>query len=384
MKRLAIVTLFVATSVFARNITVIGLGRLGLCTGLALERAGYNVLGVDIVQTYVDTLNAKKFISTEPFVNEYLVSAERFRATTNLDEGLDFSDVYFIVVDTPTGAREAYDHSKLSRLLSDINKRRVSNKHVIITCTVFPGYINNVAKLLLKDCSNTSISYNPEFIAQGNIIRGFEYPDMVLIGEGSIQAGDLLESIYKEICKSKPEIKRMSPASAEITKLAVNCFITTKIAYANMIADIADKTPEANKHDILLAVGADSRIGLKCLQPGFGFGGPCFPRDNRALGSYAASIGIPPLIPIATDESNRKHAHIMADELINKDQEMYVFEDVNYKDQCPVVIIEESQKLAVAEIIASQGHRVKIKDRSAVIEQVMQRYGNLFEYEIVA
>lgn len=70
----------------------------------------------------------------------------------------------------------------------------------------------------------------------------------------------------------------MSPASAEICKLAVNCFITTKISFANMIGDIADATHGANKLDILRAVGADSRIGSKCLKPGYGFGGPCFPR----------------------------------------------------------------------------------------------------------
>lgn len=77
------------------------------------------------------------------------------------------------------------------------------------------------------------------------------------------------------------------PPSAEITKLAVNCFVTMKVSYANMIGDIADATPGADKNHILQAVGADSRVGTKYLRPGYGFGGPCFPRDNRALGGYA-------------------------------------------------------------------------------------------------
>ena len=89
----------------------------------------------------------------------------------------------------------------------------------------------------------------------------------------------------------------MSPDSAEITKLAINCFITTKIAYANMIGDIADQTPGADKFEILKAVGGDKRIGGLYLKPGYGFGGPCFPRDNRALGSYAQQVGIDPIIP---------------------------------------------------------------------------------------
>lgn len=94
----------------------------------------------------------------------------------------------------------------------------------------------------------------------------------------NIQAGDFLQAMYETVCLNSPHIARMSAESAEICKLAVNCFVTTKISFANMIGDIADSTPGADKYDILGAVGADSRVGGKCLKPGFGFGGPCFPR----------------------------------------------------------------------------------------------------------
>jgi UDP-glucose 6-dehydrogenase len=89
-----------------------------------------------------------------------------------------------------------------------------------------------------------------------------------------------MEAMYKNVCQNAPFVARMSPSSAEICKLAVNCFVTTKISFANMVGDIADATPGANKNDILAAVGSDSRVGLKCLRPGYGFGGPCFPRYN--------------------------------------------------------------------------------------------------------
>lgn len=366
-----------------QRISVIGLGRLGLCTALCFEKAGYQVKGVDLSPTYVASLNNKTFTTNEPQTETYLKNSVNFSATTNLQEALDFSDLYFIVVDTPSGAYEAYDHSKLSRLLAQINQAKVKNKHIVICCTIFPGYIRNVARLLLQDCENCSISYNPEFIAQGSIIANFQKPDMILIGEGSPAAGDRLEAIYRKLCQNQPIIARMSTDSAEITKLAVNCFVTTKIAYANMIGEIADQTPGADKFDILKAVGADTRVGTKYLTPGYGFGGPCFPRDNRALGSYAKQIGIEPLIPVATDTANKTHAKYMAEQLIQRHQTYYVFEDVNYKDNCPVIIIEESQKLAVAEILAKRGHAVVIKDRPAVIDAVKQKYGTLFQYKIV-
>lgn len=376
---IAIILLFQAQE----SITIIGLGRLGLTMALCFENAGFSVLGVDIFQDYVDSINNKTFRSDEPLVNEYLQKNINLKATTSLAQGLSFSDIYFIVVDTPSGSQEAYDHSKLSKLLSNINKHKIANKHIVIACTIFPGYVKNIASYILRDCQNISISYNPEFIAQGSIITNFENPDMILIGEGSREVGDKLESIYGIICKNNPIIKRMSPESAEIAKLAVNCFITTKIAYANMIGEIADRTIGANKYDILAAVGADSRIGCKCLNPGYGFGGPCFPRDNRALGNYAEKIGMNPIIPYSTDSSNKLHAQYIAQDLMKKNLDLYIFEDVNYKDNCPVVILEESQKLAVATLISSKGHRVLIRDRAEVINQVQQKFGNIFEYETI-
>jgi UDPglucose 6-dehydrogenase len=139
---------------------------------------------------------------------------------------------------------------------------------------VIPGYVHQVATYLIKDCENTSISYNPEFIAQGDIVNGLIKPDVVLIGQGSQEAGDRLEFLYRKMCENDAPVRRMSAErcdvtdcsetySAEITKLSVNCFVTTKIAFANFIGDVADRTPGANKNDILNAVGSDSRVGLK-------------------------------------------------------------------------------------------------------------------------
>merc|ERR1712195_371111 len=150
-----------------------------------------------------------------------------------------------------------------------------------------------------------------------------------------------------DVCENVPVMGRMAAESAEICKIAINCFITTKISYCNMVGDIADRTPGAEKNEILQAVGADSRIGTKCLRPGYGFGGPCFPRDNRALGGYAKSIGIDPKIPIATDEYDDYHTQIMI-----------------------------KSKLAVAAGIAKAGKKVTIEDRDFIIACVRAEFGS--------
>jgi UDPglucose 6-dehydrogenase len=194
-----------------------------------------------------------------------------------------------------------------------------------------PGYCDTIAPALLADCTNVSVSYSPEFIAQGAIIAGTLAPDMVLIGEGSTEAGDHIEALtLAYVTDPNVPVHRMSPGSAEIAKLSLNSFITLKIAFANFVGDLADSAEVARKRaapsdaerdnkrhridkmHIARAIGADSRVGLKCLLPGYGFGGPCFPRDGRALAAYASQVataGCPLEAQIAEAPQRANAAH---------------------------------------------------------------------------
>ena len=96
MKRILCCVLFLFARIYSENITVIGIGKLGLCFALCLEKAGYQVLGVDLSKAYIDSLNDKTFHSHEPWLTEYLRDSRQFRATTSLEEGLAFSDLCFI------------------------------------------------------------------------------------------------------------------------------------------------------------------------------------------------------------------------------------------------------------------------------------------------
>ncbi len=369
--------------VVMEKLTVIGLGKLGICNALIFERSGFDIFGVDLSQEYCDQLNNKEPIFEEPYVNEYLLDSQYFKASTSLSDGLSFSDTIFIVVDTPNGGEEEhYDHSNLTSLLKGINENRVSNKHLIICCTVMPGYITNTAKPLLRNCLNVSVNYNPEFIAQGNIIRSFENPDMVLIGEDSKEAGDVIQSIYEKACNNQPYFARVSPLEAEIAKIGVNGFITTKLSYANMIGDLCDNLG-VDKNEVLQVIGSDSRIGNKYFRAGYSYGGPCFPRDTKALSKVLKREGISTILPDATGSYNELHIQYHVARMLQSDQEVFVIEDVCFKENCPVSIIEESAKLKIASILVKQhGKKIIIKDREAVIDMVKAEYSGLFEYEI--
>lgn len=368
-----------------KNVTIIGIGRLGICFALVMEKMGYNVVGVDINPPYVKAINDKTLKSNEPSVMEYLKVSKNLKATTSIQEGIDHSDLLFILVDTPSSGNEThYDHSKLGSVLIALNDRKVQDKHLVIGCTVIPGYIAKVGRYLIRDTKNCSLSYNPEFIAQGAIIEGQLKPDMVLIGEGSKAAGERLQLCYENMCENTPKICRMSAESSEICKLGVNCFVTMKVTFSNLIGDIADRTPGADKMDITRAIGKDSRVGNKYLTPGYGYGGPCFPRDNRALGGYGEQVGVDALLFKATDAYNKYHTQIQLREKLEEKKTEFTFTGVAYKPNTKVPIVEESQRLVIATGLAKAGRKVTIRDYKDIITEVQKLHGDLFTYEVLA
>lgn len=361
-----------------QNISIIGVGKLGLCLALSLEDNGYNVLGCDVNQDYIDSLNKKTFFSYEKGVNELLKKSKNFKCTTSIEECIKFSNIIFVMVATPSLQNGKYDHSQIDSVVSKLQKlkKQFQKKLLIIGCTTFPGYCESI-KDKLSDI-NFEILYNPEFIAQGDILRGQTNPDIVLIGESSVQSGDRLQEVYKNICKNNPEFCRLSLTEAEITKIAINCFITTKISFANMIGDICNKL--SLSHDkVLSSIGKDSRIGNKYLKWGYGFGGPCFPRDNRSLGILCNENNIHPSIPLASDEYNHLHLNYQLNHIKNTiTNNQITIEGVSYKPES--IIIEESQQLLLAKKLSEEGIEVTIVDNEVVIQQVKSIYGDKFKY----
>ena len=363
-----------------QNITVIGIGKLGLCFALTLEKAGYNVLGVDVSEEYVAKINSKKLASPEANVEECLTQSQHFTATTGIKKGLSHSDVQFLFVATPSLPNGRYDHIQVDNVVQQLieNTLPSKTKHLIIGCTTMPGYCDSVQERLQP--YGYTVSYNPEFIAQGSVMRDLVHSELLLIGEGSESVGDAIVEIYLSIVENEPTIHRMSRKEAEITKIALNCFLTTKISYANMVGDIA-KSAGCNPDVILNAVGSDSRIGNKNMKYGYGFGGPCFPRDNRAFALFADDVNIDAVISKASDVANKLHLQYQVREFIenNDMSKAIVLSELAYKPD--TTIIEESQKLVFAVELAKQGYHIVIDDELEVVKQIKLIYDDLFEYK---
>ena len=365
------------------NITIIGIGKLGLGLALLIEKAGYNVLGIDINQNYVNELNNKTFKTNEPQYENLLTKSTNFYASTDLQKGLNHSDIIFILVQTPNGGnKNFYDHTILSNLLTKINILKPQNKNFIIGCTIMPKYIDTIGYLLLQDSYNCNLSYNPEFIAQGEIIKGFLNPDIILLGTTNDYVKKIISDIYNKITLSTPKYCIMNPLESEIVKISINGYITTKLSFCNMISDLCDNV-NANKNIVLDSIGSDKRIGNKYFKPGYSFGGPCFPRDTKALKLLIEQNNINTDLLQATTLYNELHIDFMVNNLLKQNKDKYIFENICYKENSKIPIIEESAKLKIAEKLYKKGKNIIIKDQIQLILEVKKQYGNIFEYIII-
>lgn len=362
-----------------KKASVLGIGRLGLCFALTLERGGYDVVGSDIREDHVKSVNDRTFDTCEPDVCKFLSEAKNFRATSSLKEAVEHSDMLFVTVRTGSDSSGVYNCTQVDKLVSDLQQiGKVDNKDLVVCCNVKPGYSDTVEQRLSP--YGYKVSFNPEWVAQGTILRDQAYPDLVVIGQYDTESGDRIQKVYEDICLSDPVIHRMDRKSAEITKISLNCFLTAKLSFANMVGQIAIASG-CEPAKILSAIGTDSRINPKYFKYGFGYGGPCFPRDNRAMVTYAEEIGIPPFISKAVIETNDRHLDFMVNHFVethSKDENV-VIESVTYKPG--TVILEESQQLLYAERLAKAGFSVTIKEHPDVIEAVKETYGDLFTYE---
>jgi len=305
------------------TLSVIGLGKLGAPMAACLAAKGFPVIGVDVDARKVDALNRAQAPVFEPGLPELLqVAKTRLKATQDIPTAVLNSEVTFVVVPTPSEPDGSFSLRYVLQACEGIADalRKKSLWHlVVITSTISPGSMDNSIRPLLEEHSGKrsgidfGLCYNPEFIALGSVIRDFLNPDFVLIGESDERSGQVLEGIYRQVCENNPPVVRMNFINAELTKLAVNTFVTTKISFANMLARICEKLPGADVDVVTKALGLDSRIGKKYLKGAVSYGGPCFPRDNLALIATAQKVGAPADIAEATDRFNRWQVKWLAD-----------------------------------------------------------------------
>ncbi len=358
------------------HITVVGLGKLGAPLAAVLANSGHTVVGVDLNPTYVGRLNAGQAPVDEPLLQD-LIDRSRNRLTATLDyrEAVPRSEVTFVVVPTPSGPDGHFSNRFVIEALEQIGRALKQNAPyhlVVVNSTVMAGSMNGVLRQTIEAASGRRVGdtlglcYNPEFIALGSVVRNMLAPDYLLVGESDARAGDLLLSVYDGICQNKPQARRMNFVNAELTKIAVNTYVTTKISYANMLAEICERLPGADVDVVTTAVGSDSRIGLKYLRGALGYGGPCFPRDTVAFSALARQLQLSADLAEATARINSRQIDRLIDAVGARLRERGVVGILGLSYKPDTGVIEESPGMTLAARLLAAGHPVIAYDPSAM------------------
>jgi UDPglucose 6-dehydrogenase len=358
------------------KISIIGLGKLGAPMAAVMAHKGNTVVGVDINPLYVKAIQEGRAPVNEPQLAQMIqANRDRLTATESYEEAILATDLTFIIVPTPSGADGRFSVELVLKAAERIGaalRQKQAWHLVVLSSTVMPGSVGGTLLPALESYSEKKcpedfgLCYNPEFIALGSVVRDMLNPDLILIGESDARSGAILEELYAGVCESNPRIRRMNYVNAELTKLSVNTFVTTKISYANMLAQICETLPGADSDVVTGALGCDTRIGPKYLKGALGYGGPCFPRDNVAFSALARDNGVPALLAEATDALNRRQVPRMTELLLAHSPKGGTIGVLGLSYKPDTEVIEESQGIAIAQALLDTRARVAVYDPAAM------------------
>lgn len=365
------------------NISVIGLGKLGLCTAACFASKGHKVTGFDKNKYIMDELLSKRCPIDETDLENLLEKSwENLTVTADIENTVLNSEITLIIVPTPSLENGKFTNRYVEDVLNELGPVMKKKKefHVIdVVSTVMPGSCDKIFKPLLEKLSGRicgrdfGLVYNPEFIALGSVIRNFLNPDMVLIGASDDYSAGLVKKLYMESCDSKPYIATMSLVNGEITKLSLNCFVTMKISFANELTSICERVPDADVDVITDALGADTRIGEKYLKGGLGFGGPCFPRDNIAFQAFAKEMNTEARLGTQVVNINNSVVDRLFNIISNNTDKKGKIALLGLSYKPDTHIIEESQSIMLARKLVDADYIVQLHDPKAL---------NSAEYEL--
>lgn len=297
------------------NITIFGIGYVGLVQAAALADVGHDVVCVDVDAEKVERLKQGIIPIYEPGL-ENLVSqnyaAGRLSFTNDPAEAVAHGDIQMIAVGTPPNEDGSADLKYVLAVAETIAKHMDKPLVVVSKSTVPVGTCDKIKTRIgqvlgergRKDLDFHVVS-NPEFLKEGSAVADCMRPDRIIIGTDSEHAEQMMRELYAPFNRNHEKIIVMDVRSAELTKYAANCILATKISFMNEMANLAEQLG-ADIEEVRRGIGSDPRIGYHFIYPGLGYGGSCFPKDVRALIRTAEEIGFEPKVLKAVERRNEE------------------------------------------------------------------------------
>jgi UDPglucose 6-dehydrogenase len=290
-----------------RNITVIGVGYVGLVTGTCFADLGNTVCCLDVDEAKIKTLNSGGIPIYEPGLEEMVrrnVHTGRLTFTTDYAEALREAKFVFIAVGTPEGVDGEAD-LKYVRAAAESVAAVMDHPLIIVNKSTVPvgtgDWVADIINANQPQPIDFAVVSNPEFLREGSAILDFMNPDRVVLGSLNQEAANEVAQLYLSL---RAPIIVTDLRTAEMIKYASNAFLATRISFINEIANICEQLG-ADVKEVAVGMGYDKRIGHSFLDAGIGYGGSCFPKDVKALAHMASIHGTHPQLVKAVMDINQ-------------------------------------------------------------------------------
>jgi UDPglucose 6-dehydrogenase len=273
------------------KVVVIGTGFVGVVSAGVFASFGNDVIGLDVDERKVASLNEGKVPFFEPGLEELLRSglqAGKLRFTTDYGQAIPHSQVIIIAVGTPSAPDGTADLTYVRMAAESCAPLLSAGAIVCVKSTVPPGTLTDLQQRMTALTPQPfTLASLPEFLREGSAVKDTLHPDRVVIGCLDEGARAVLRELHAPF--NAPFIE-VSPESAQMGKYAANAYLATRISFVNQMADLCEKNG-ADVGEVIKIIGADNRIGSHYWYPGLGYGGSCFPKDVRELAAYSRTIG---------------------------------------------------------------------------------------------
>ncbi len=282
------------------NITVVGVGHVGLVSAAAFARWGHQVVGLDDDPAKVEKLRGGQAWFYEPGLQELLdevVTGGRLQFTGDAKDALQDAEVVFVCVGTPPMPGGGPNLAFVEAVGRTVVEHASRDLVLVEKSTVPANTGRRLEQVIQRETSRLGNSHrievasNPEFLKEGAAVEDTLHPDRVVYGTSSDVSRDALRRVYAPLVEQDgcPVVETDVP-TAELIKHASNAFLATRISFINAVAQICERVG-ADVAVVAEGMGHDVRIGPRFLQAGLGYGGSCFPKDVDAFAHLAKQVG---------------------------------------------------------------------------------------------
>lgn len=349
------------------NITIIGLGYVGLVNTLFLASKGHNVFALDINKNKVATLKAGKTTINEPHFQELLTEySNNIRFTTNHKDALRNANMIFICVDTPQGSDGSVNTTNFYNCLATIKESITNDVSIIIRSTVPVGTNKLTCDYFLDSPYKVDIISFPEFLSQGKAFEDLTNPMRLVFGVNDQKGVQIAKSLTALFDIKKIPVMITTPINAELIKYASNSFLAMKISYINNLAQLCDAVG-GDIDKVSTGMGLDPRIGSSFLNAGIGYGGSCFPKDTNGLYWIANNNSIKMDLMLSTIEVNNSQIQYFLNKIYRR------FRSLNNLN---IAILGVSFKGGTEDVRNSQA--------IPIVKALLEKNANLFIYDPLA